>query len=173
MAIEIIPKPKFGETPWTKVILYVCLAIIIVFFLSYFFLTSSKRKLEADLIELKTKLERIPEERILEDEVFKYQRKIEDFAVLLNLHQLPLNFFILLEENTHPEIWFFEFELSLENNSLVLLGQAGNFEILGQQMLIFQKQESIKNMNLSNVSIDKQGKIEFELQLTFDPKIFK
>lgn len=135
--------------------------------------------MEREISNLNKALERTEKERALEEEIFGseekigYQEKIKDFAVLLNSHKLPVNFLNFLERNTHPKVWFSNLNLNLEKNVLDISGYAENFGVLGQQTTIFKNQDFIKNINLSWASLDKEGKVNFNLQLTLDPKIFK
>ncbi len=179
MAIEIIPKTKTKKTYFLGILFYFSLLLFITSLISYFALNFYQKRLEGELTNIKKGLEKTADEKALEEEIFGseknvgYQQKIKDFGVLLNAHKLPVNFFNFLEENTHPKVWFSKFNLDLEKNLLEMSGYADNFEVLGQQALIFKRQDFIKNMNLSMVSLGKDGKVNFDLQLTIDPKIFK
>ena len=179
MAIEIIPKTKTKKVSFLDILFYFSLLLFLAFLISYFALNVYQKRLESELTNIKKDLEKTPDEKALEEEIFGseknigYQQKIKDFGVLFNAHKLPVNFFNFLEENTHPKVWFSKFNLDLEKNLLEMSGEAQNFEVLGQQALIFKRQDSIKNMNLPMVSLGKDGKVNFDLQLTIDPKIFK
>jgi len=179
MAIEIIPKTKTKKVSFLDILFYFSLLLFLAFLISYFALNVYQKRLESELTNIKKDLEKTPDEKALEEEIFGseknigYQQKIKDFGVLFNAHKLPVNFFNFLEENTHPKVWFSKFNLDLEKNLLEMSGEAQNFEALGQQVLIFKRQDSIKNMNLPMVSLGKDGKVNFDLQLTIDPKIFK
>jgi len=179
MAIEIIPKTKTKKVSFLGIVFYFSLLLLLVFLISYFALNVYQKRLESELTNIKKDLEKTPDEKALEEEIFGseknvgYQQKIKDFSVLLNAHKLPVNFFNFLEENTHPKVWFSKFNLDLEKNLLDTSGYADNFEVLGQQALIFKRQDFIKNINLSGASLAKDGKVNFDLQLTIDPKIFK
>lgn len=173
MAIEIIPKPKIKEIPWSDIILTTCLIIFLLCFLSYFVLVYFQTKFQQELSKLENALVRTSSEKKLEEETLGYKRKIEDFGFLLENHRFPLNIFNFLEKNTHPKVWFSKLNLDLEKNLLTVSGQADNSEVMGQQILIFKKEALIQNLNLSNLSRGKEGKIEFDLQFTFQPQIFK
>ena len=179
MAIEIIPKTKTKKVSFLGILFYFSLLLLLVFLISYFALNVYQKRLEQEITNIKKDLEKTPDEKALEEEIFGseknvgYQQKIKDFGVLFNAHKLPVNLFNFLEENTHPKVWFSKFNLDLEKNLLDTSGYADNFEVLGQQALIFKRQDFIKNINLSGASLAKDGKVNFDLQLTIDPKIFK
>jgi len=126
-----------------------------------------------EISNIEKALQKSPSEKNLEDGIFSYQGKIEDINLLLGSHKPVANLLNNLEKNTHPNVWLSRFKLNMADKTLNLLGSTDNFEILGQQTLIFGKQEFIKNANLSDVSIGRDGKIKFELQLILDSKIFQ
>lgn len=171
MAIEIIPKSKIKEISWVNLVLYFLLIIFLVLLLSYFILDIYQKKLNQELSDLEKALIRTDAEKALEDELSIYQKKIEDFGNILNVRQSPLDVFSFLEKTIHPKVWFSNFSFDLEKGTLSLSGQAENPEVIEQQLIIFKKQEMVKNVTLSNFSISKEEKIDFNLQLTFDSPI--
>ena len=52
-------------------------------------------------------------------------------------------------------------------------GEAENFVVLNQQLLIFQTDPKISNTSLSQVSLGREGKVGFTFTLTLSPEIFK
>lgn len=169
MAIEIIPKPKIKEISWLKITLYTLVALFLAFLLSYLFLIFYQGKLQEQFSDLQTKLSRTPAETELERNILAAKRRIEDFNLLAASHRLPSQIFAALEQSTHPEVWFPDFKLNLEQEEIRLEGVARNFEVLGQQLLIFEKQSFIKNAVLSEVAVSREGEVDFEVQLIFDP----
>jgi len=79
--------------------------------------------------------------------------------------------FEIIEENSHPQVWFSQLNLEAKQGKVILGGQTQSFETLGQQLLIFQNAEKIKEVTLSSVSINKLGKIEFSFSLVFGKEI--
>ncbi len=172
MAIEITPTSKIKKTLLVNILLSFCLILLIVFIISYFALGAYQKKLSKELFALEKALEKTAEEQRLEKEIFDYQKKIKDMGILLDHHKFASNLFDFLEKVTHPKVWFSSFSLNLESAVVNLSGQSDNFEILGQQILILKKQEIIKNIDVSKISIAREKGVEFQLQLIFDPKIF-
>jgi hypothetical protein len=173
MAIEIIPKPKTKKARLSNVFLYVLLIIFLAFLISYLFLYFSQKKLTRELPTIESSIQKSDSERALEEELLGYQKKVGDFGILLGQHVFCAKLFDYLEKLSHPKVWFSKFRLDSENRTIDLSGEVDNFEILGQQILIFKTEKLIKNINLLKVSITKEGKVGFDLQLAFDPKIFK
>ena len=134
-----------------------------------------EKKAASDLQALEDDIARIggPEAKALEAEVFATDKRIKDFKVLLAERRKSSNFFQLLERDTHPQVWFLELTLETNESRAVLLGKAPNFQILGQQLLIFQAESAIGSVELSELTIDKEGEAEFSFTLNFDPAILQ
>jgi len=172
MAIEIIPKTRTRKISLTKTSSFILATIFFAFLISYSVFNFYQNKLSREISDIEEALRKSPSEKNLEDGIFSYQRKIEDIGILLGNHKPVANLLSNLEKNTHPKVWLSRFKLNMADETLNILGSTDSFEILGQQTLIFGKQEFIKNTNLSDVSMGRDGKIKFELQLILDPKIF-
>ena len=175
MPIEIIPKPAKEPPFWLNILFYFSIALVLVSFSSLFILNHLEKKSVENLQNLEEVLakEKTPKEIALEEEIFRYQKKIYDFSLLIDLHKSPLNFFSVLERISHPKIQFTNFSLDPKEFRAVLSGQTESFQTLGQQLLIFKKESLIKEVNLSKLSIGKEGGTEFTLSLFLDPGIFK
>ncbi len=172
MAIEVFPKPKTKKIPLVNFFFYILLVVFLAFLASYFILDFYQKKLTEEISQLNKNLERSPAEKNLEDAIFSYQKKIADMGNLLSSHRLMANLFDHLEKITHPKVQIVKFRLVSESDVIDLSGLTDSFEILGQQTMIFEKQDFIKNVNLVKVAINKDGKINFDLRLGFDEKIF-
>jgi hypothetical protein len=146
--------------------------VFLIFLISYFVLYFNQKKLNRELSEIEKALQKSPAQESLEKELENWQKKINDFGLLLSRHKFTTNLFDYLEKSTLPRVNYSKFRLDPEKGVLVLSGQTDNFETLGQQILIFKNQGFIKNLNLTEISIAEKGKINFEFQLILDPKIF-
>jgi len=175
MAIEIIPKKIEAKLPAVNILFNLSLILLIIFVLSYFVLGYFQKKSARTLqnIENIISQEETSEVKALKKKVFGYQEKIEEVASLLTSHQLSRNFFTRFENLSSPKIFFSKLDLDVGKLQASLSGQAENFEALGQQLSIFKKGEFIKDVNLTKVSIGKEGEIEFTVELSFDPQMFK
>lgn len=173
MAIEIAPKPKIRVPLWATVLLWLCLISLVALLASYIYFKKESEKLSENL-KVTTA------ENILAQDIQKetlglslYRKKIDDFKTLISEHKKTVNIFEFLERTAHPKIWFYDFNLDSPKNMVKVSGQAESFVVLGQQLLIFKKEENIKTINLSDISIDEERGINFSLELFFENQIFK
>ncbi len=163
--VEIIPK-EIPKTPkWINGLFYFSVAFLLLSVVGYFLLNSFIKNGEDNLASIESALAKIrtADKVALEREVSKYQYKVNDFSMIAEQHLEPSRIFSLIEDNSHPRVWFSNFNFNPRNGEVKLTGEADNFTTLGQQLLIFKDEEAIYEINLEKVSINKEGKIDFSL----------
>lgn len=170
---EIIPKPIVKPPLVLTILFYGLFFLLLATAGSYFYLDNlvKKNREELKILDEKLAAEKSFEERQLEEKVFGYQKKIKDFSFLIDSHRSLGQTFKLLEENCHPKVWFKSFNLNAFALEAVLKGEAENFQSLEQQILIYQDLTGFLNVNLAEISIEKEGKILFTLKFNLDPKL--
>jgi len=175
MVQELIPKEKIKVPPLISFLFRLSLVLLIILGLCYFGLKMSISSLKSQIEETKVKIDKIKaeEDRETERQVLNYERKIEDFSKLFSKHKITSYFFDLLRESTHPKVRFSELTLDTETASLFLMGETENFKTLGEQVLCFQRNKFVKGLDLSNLSLRKEGGVNFNIDLSLNPKIFK
>ncbi|MFC1663726.1 hypothetical protein ACFL0A_01225 [Patescibacteria group bacterium] len=174
MPIEIIPKSTKKSPFWFDALFYFSIALLLISLSSFFILNHLEKKASEEFQDLENLLakEKTSEEIATEKDVFKYQRKIDDFSVLIDLHQSPLNFFSILENNCHPKVQFTNFALDSKLLTATLYGKTESFNTLGQQISIFEEESLIKDVVLSQLSIGKKGGTDFVLNFSLNPETF-
>ena len=173
MAIEITPKTQIRKIVWPIIFLIICMVLLLVLFTSYFYFNESSKEISQDIQNKERALIKTSSERLLEKELFAYESKINTFGRLLSVHQKTLNVFSFLEQVSHPKVWFNKFDFNSSSKTVNVSGEAKDFIALGQQLLTLKEAELLKKVNLSGISISKEGGVDFSLQLTFKPQIFK
>ncbi len=173
--VEIIPKQIERAPSWQKALLYVSMILLAVVILACSISAYSYKKSLATLSLLEETIasEKTTEKVLLEKDVVGWEKKINDFSVLGDNHYFVSKFFTLIEENCHPRVWFSKLNLDALSNSFSVSGYTDNFASLGQQLIIFKNNPIFKNVTLNQVSINKNGQVEFGLNIILDPKVFK
>lgn len=173
--VQIIPKLIEKIPSWQKKLFYFSIFLFLGLLLGYFILTSLEKKSENTLSNLEETLGKgkTPEMSSLEEEILNDQKKIKDFSPLLEKHLIPSKIFEFFERNTQPQVFFSEINLNSLNSTASLSGECDSFLTLGQQLAIFEKEPLIEKVNINEVSITKTGEIDFSLDFSFNPKIFK
>lgn len=173
MVIEIASKSKVKKLSAWNLVLYLCFFAFAALALSYSLLLFYEKKMAIEISSLEAGLLRAPEESSLEKEVLLARRQIDDFKFLLSRHLFPARVFDFFEENTHPRVWFSELRTNLQQGTVILEGNTDNFQTLGQQLLIFEQHEFVKQATVSKVSVGREGEVTFNLQVVFDPESLK
>ena len=173
--VGIIPKPIKKTSKLYEFSPYIVFGLVVAVVLAYIALLYFENKTSKIAWDLEEKIAQVgtKDEKVVEAQVLLDKRKIDDFSKLFADHQRASNFFKFLEENCHPKIWFNKLELSPKDSQVVLSGETSNFETLGQQMVIFQNQGFVKTIEISDLSLGKNGRANFTFSLSLDPEIFK
>jgi hypothetical protein len=108
-----------------------------------------------------------------EREVLRYNNKIGYFFQLLDQHLETSKIFDLIQQSSHPKVWFTKFNLSAVGDKAIFSGKTTNFENLGQQILIFEQSDWVSKVELQKISISKEGNVDFELSAYIKPGILK
>lgn len=173
MAIEIIQKPESKKDLWAVILFIVCLVLIFALAGSYLYFLIYSKKISQDIENKKSLISRSPSEQTLEKKIISYESKINVFGRLLFEHKKTSAVFFLIEKNSHPDVWFSDFNFDVGSNTVVVSGQTKSFTSLGQQISILENMEIFKKVNLSEISIGEEEGVDFSLQLTFDSRIFE
>ena len=172
---RIIPKPK-PKTPFSvNFLFYFAVLLVIISIGSFFFLKSEisslgerKGELERQIIELEGE-----EEKELEEEILGWQEKIKVFKKIFEEHKISSNFFSLLESSCQTKVQLTGLNLVTEDSRVSLEGKTESFQSLGEQFLIFGENEKIEDLVLSNISLDREGKVNFSLTFFLLSEVFK
>ena len=172
--MEIIPKPK-RKLPSPEIIfLYFSILIFIcaIFTSFYFWFEEKSKRNEISQLEEKILALKTPEIKKEEEEVLKYQEKISHFSELIKDHLSYSKIFPYLEQKTHKQIYFSKMDLDLESSTLLLSGESPNFSVLAQQLEIFKNDPFLKSQ-LKELGLEKEGKVNFKIEINFDKTILK
>lgn len=171
--MEIIPKEFRKSSKGSNTLLYFSLALLFFSIASFFVFGHFVRGFEKEHEVLEQAMtEKNEKIRPIEGKILSYQRKIDDFSFLIARRLESSKFFIAFEKIVHPQVWFSEFSLNLKEKRVILSGQAQNFEVLWQQLYIIRNEDWIKDADLGTISIGEEGKIDFSLFFTLNPKLF-
>lgn len=173
--VGIIPKATKKAPAWHNLAFYIAgslvLAVISGYAVLFYFEGNALNNLQAIEEEINQVVTK--EERGAEVKVLMAEKKINDFSKLFQEHKKSSDFLVFLEQNSHPKVWFSKVTLSPQKAEAMVSGQAASFEVLDQQFFIFQQQELVQNVNLTNFLIGKDGQIGFSFDFRLDPKIFQ
>ncbi len=173
--VNLIPRRKKKITKNQKILLYSLVFLLIGLTISYIVLISLNERAQAELVKVEEKIEgqKTQELKELEDKVQSQKTKVDLFSPYLESHIIITKFFDFIESKTHPHIYFSQLSVSANSSVVNLTGEADSFLSLGQQLIIFNNSEKIKNVSLSNISLGQKGEVLFNLKLSLIKELFK
>lgn len=156
----------------SNVFFYCSFALLILVFYSYCIFalkTSLQNHQIRDLDRSSDNTSRIN----LEKRMLGYQKKMNNFSLILNNRKNSSNFFLFLESKTSPKVQFSSFELSQANNNVKLAGQSNSMAAFTDQLKAFeQSPDYIQNLNVVSSKIDQSGQVDFEISIVLNSSIF-
>lgn len=172
--VKIIPKPK-PKIPGSVNFLFWFSLILLIFLGGTFFL------LQRQISPLKEKSEELEGEmaktgtqaqKAQEKELSNISEKIKDFSDLFKEHKITSTLFDFLKSSCHPRVQFTSLNLN-KDFSVNLGAKTENFQTLGEQFLVFKENKNVGGLQLSNVFMDREGKVKFNLTFTLSSNFFK
>lgn len=175
MAIDLYTKQE--ETPIWKKILFIfsivltCI-IVIIFAYNQFSKIPQNNKVIGDL---NSKLsEQGTREQILEKEfVLSAEKKINDFKQIYNAKPVFNVFFDKFEAWVYPRIFFSSSSINVGSAEVILEGETDSLQSVMQEMILLDAQTDILSYTVSNINIEDNGKVTFDLTLNVKPELFK
>ncbi len=168
MAIEINPK-KEEKTPLKKnfyyagITLLVLLIIVSLVFILFSFLFSREiPEIESEIREQKTK-----EMVDLEKRIDAYYIKIKSLPLIVGNRESTTSFLKVIEESTHPLVFFPEFEIEPSKKEVNAKGIARNVVVFNQQLEILKNNESISSFNVPEFDVEEDRTVEFPIKIIF------
>lgn len=159
---------------WMDIIFYFVISLLIatIFLYGVFLIKNSIQREDIKTETEKLKTLGTDQQKEYEKQVIMYQKKVGDFASLLENHQFASNTFALIQEKTRPNIWFSQFALDRKSDNLKLSGESNDMDSLSRQVAVFDKNEYVGNINSLSSNIGDSGRIKFDIDLSMDKKIF-
>ena len=175
MVQELIPKEKLKTPSFTNFLFYSSLVLVIILGACYFGMRIKNSSIKSQIEETKVNVSKIKIEgdKETERQVLGYQKKINDFSELFKEHKVVSSFLGFLRDSTHLKVSFSTLALNVETAQVILGGKTENFKTLGEQILYLRGSELIKGLDLSNLALGKEGDVNFDINLSLDPEIFK
>ena len=174
---EIIPKPTLKTPLWQQIMLSVSIFIIIASVCGYFGLNylQNKKTKEIKGIEDQISLIKSSEGVELRKELFEKEKKVDDFKYFFEKHNIYSNLFPFLGSICHPKVRFITFGFMKDESGydVNISAEAESYEALHQQVIIFKAEDIIEDIDVSSISIAKEGGISFNANLSLNSELFK
>ena len=175
MAIDLYTKQE--ETPIWKKILFI-FSIVLTFIVIIIFAYNQFSKIPQNnkvIEDFNYKLsEQGTQEQLLEKEfVLIAEKKITDFKQIYNAKPVFNVFFDNFETWVYPRIFFSSSSINAGSAEVILAGETDSLQSVMQEMLLLDAQTDILSYTVSNINIQDNGKVTFDLTLNVKPELFK
>jgi len=175
--VEIIPKANPKMPMWQEVLFYLSILAAVVAIGGYFGLNHFNKEVLQESADLSQQISdaKTPEESTLKSEIFEKAKKINDFSTVINNHQITSKLFPFLGKLCHPKVQFLSLNFSKTEKgySVEITAQAESYKALHQQILILMGNKTIENLEISGISMAREGGISFNFSLVVPLEIFK
>ncbi|MEK7665004.1 MAG: PilN domain-containing protein [Patescibacteria group bacterium] len=174
MAFKAIYQLKNKKLWWIDVLLYFAVCLLIVSILCYFIFSIKNFSQRENIKKLNTALESIgtDQQKNIEKEVFNYQKKVNEFMLLLKNRKFVSAVFNFMEQQTFLNVWFDKFSMNRKDAEVDLSGEAVDMAAFSGQIASLERNEYIKKVTVLNSKLGNSGVVQFNLSLLMDPKIF-
>jgi len=172
--LNVFKELRENKLWWVDVVFYFIISLLIatvfcylIFIVKIYFQESKIKDFEASLATVGT-----DEQKEMEKQIFEHQKKINNYVPLIKDHRISSNVFAFLEQNTLPKVWFSRFSMGGKDANITLSGEAGSVEIFSRQISVLEESEYLTKITVLGTTIGEQDRINFNLALSLDPKIF-
>jgi len=174
MVQELIPKEKIKTSSIANTLFLLSLILLIILGGYYVFLRFKNSSIQADIRDINDQIIKIKLERDNSTEryVFNTQKRIKDFSEIFKEHKITSNFFTFVDKASYEKVKFLELNLNAETKNASLKGETENFDTLGKQIFNLKKSDFVQGLDISNISLNKEGKVNFTVNFSLDSKIF-
>lgn len=173
--VEIIPKKPVKRILLGNIPLFIAGALLAFLILSYAVLFKFEADVLSNVQTLEAAIDKVgtKNDREIEAKVRNYERKIKDLADLTGASLKLPQFFNNFEKLIHPSVWLSSFSLDAAGKQAVAEGHTASFQTLEQQLnFLRSKTDFIELLELSSISIGKDGGADFAVKLNLKPEIF-
>lgn len=159
---------------WMDIIFYFVISLLVATIFCYVVFWAKNYFQRVEIEEKVSALKTVgtKQQKEQEEYVLLYQRKIKDFTVLLSGHEFASNVFAFMQKETMPNIWFKQFNLDGKGDSMQLTGESDGMDSLSRQVANLERNEYVKNVTALSSSLGDSAKIEFNLKMVLEKKIF-
>lgn len=172
--VEIIPKQEKKYPAWNNIILGIGVVFLLVSVVGVLGLRqlnlNTKKAIEG--LDLELSQGKTQEESQLENRIFLYRDKLDDFKKISESRRHPIEFFTFIEKQVHENIFFKALLLNPSENKVFIEGEAKSFRDLAEQVLILKSQEGVSNISLSTIEFGGKGEVIFGMDIVFMQDFF-
>jgi phosphate/sulfate permease len=167
---------KFEEGSRTqKILSFLFFATFLILIFSFLFLFVSQKSLEKKKKEYQERIEatKTKEIRELEQKIGLIQAQLRDAEKIGKEKYLVQKLFDFLEKNKLKGIRINSAEFNFEQKNAKISAEGPDYLSVAKQLKIFESLPEIKNFSVSELSLEKEGKVKFNFSFSFKEDLIK
>ena len=169
-------KPKELPPTWPKGLLTFVLVIFLFTVAAYFGLDYWNKTKEAELAVLEEEFQNIRSDFPLEKEreAILFEKKLNSLSNILTNHTYFSQALTVLEELTHPQIYYTNLDFSTDNNKFTLEGVAKNQMVFSEAVSgLVNNPDKIKVVVVKEMKVAQGENVSFSLDVFIQPSLLK
>lgn len=107
------------------------------------------------------------------NQIFILDSRLKNIRSILSGHTFPSNVLTFLEANTHPQVQFHNFLLTVDTRKLDMNGRAASYAALAQQIGIFERDQMVEKVEFGGLSIIENNFVGFKITLVLKPALLQ
>ena len=175
--LQLLPETRRKieiNVPGENRLVYLGITVLILMLVTigglYFYrITLGDRKTELDAKIIRLEKDR---DKKVETNLLILSKQISLISTLLDSHVVWSKALGKIEGLLQPQVQFLSFSAAISDNKFEFKALANNYTVVARQMAAFVSDDSIKDMELTNVHVLTSGKLEFSIKLEFDKTKF-
>lgn len=159
------------EARWPAFLSVLILVLVLLIWGGFFFyyksLQTQKDNLNQRADEIYTS-----DNKDMTAKILNLEKDLKKAEKLIDSHVYASRALKLMEDYTLPNVQLLDFNLDVKSGLISAGGLAQTYTILAKQILLLEKQDSIKSVKVSNVSLDQLGGVGFSMEVSLKDNFF-
>jgi len=168
---------QFGDQAVSRGNLWLTISIVILLIAGsvYLGLWVYERQLNQEKQELVTEIYELQAKRDLELEAnfTELKKGIENLKKILKNRVYPSLVFKMFEELTLSQVQLSGFNGGFDDAEIIMQIEASNYNTLAKQVVVFEQDERVDKVELSEVSLDTSGRVSSNLTIEINPEFLR
>lgn len=175
--LQLLPETRRRidiNVPGENRLVYIGTAVLVLTLIIIGGLYFYNNSLENKMVGLDTEIVNLENQRDkkIEQNLLTLAKQLSLISTLLNSHVVWSKALSKVENSLQPQVQFLSFAAAVSDNRFEFKALANNYTVVARQIAAFVSDDSIKDIELNDVHVLTNGKLEFSVKLEFDKTKF-
>jgi predicted DNA binding CopG/RHH family protein len=166
---------KFETEKGRKILSFLFFATFLILIFSFLFLFITEKSLEKKKKEYQERMEAVKTKEIkeLEQKIELIKAQLRDAEKIAKEKYFTQKFFDFLEKNKVTGIKISSAEFDFEKKQAKISAEGPDYLSVSRQLKVFESLPEIENFSVSEVSLEKEGKVKVNFSFSFKEDLIK